>query len=123
MNKKIHTEKAPAALGPYSQGVQTGSTLYTSGQLGMKDGVLPEGIVAQATQSLENVKAILNEAGYEMSDIVKTLVFLADIKDFAAFNEIYAKYINGPVLPARSCVQVAALPKGALCEVEVIAIK
>lgn len=125
MQKKINTDKAPGALGPYSQAVEIDQLVYTSGQLGIDPatGELADGVEAQAKQALENVKAILAEAGLEMSSIIKTLVFINDMNDFGKVNAIYAQYINGDVLPARSCVEVAALPKGGLVEIEVIAKK
>ena len=125
MQKKINTEKAPGALGPYSQAVEIDNLVYTSGQLGIDPvtGEMPEGVEAQAKLALENVKAILAEAGLEMTSIIKTLVFIKDMNDFGKVNAIYTEYINGPVLPARSCVEVAALPKGGLVEIEVIAKK
>lgn len=125
MQKKINTDKAPGALGPYSQAVEIDQLVYTSGQLGIDPatGELANGVEAQAKQALENVKAILAEAGLEMSSIIKTLVFIKDMNDFGKVNAIYAQYINGDVLPARSCVEVAALPKGGLVEIEVIAKK
>ena len=126
MSKQIlHTDNAPKAIGPYSQAVKAQGFLYTSGQLGIDPatGEMPEGVEAQAKLALENVKAILAEAGLEMSSIIKTLVFIKDMNDFGKVNTIYAEYINGPVLPARSCVEVAALPKGGLVEIEVIAKK
>ena len=125
MQKKINTDKAPGALGPYSQAVEIDQLVYTSGQLGIDPatGELADGVEAQSKQALENVKAILAEAGLEMSSIIKTLVFIKDMNDFGKVNAIYAQYINGDVLPARSCVEVAALPKGGLVEIEVIAKK
>lgn len=125
MQKKINTDKAPGALGPYSQAVEIDQLVYTSGQLGIDPatGELADGVEAQAKQALENVKAILAEVGLEMSSIIKTLVFIKDMNDFGKVNAIYAQYINGDVLPARSCVEVAALPKGGLVEIEVIAKK
>ena len=125
MQKKINTEKAPGALGPYSQAVEIDQLVYTSGQLGIDPatGNLAEGVEAQTRQSLENVKAILAEAGLGMESIIKTLVFIKNMNDFGAVNKIYAEYIHGDVLPARSCVEVAALPKGGLVEIEVIAKK
>ena len=125
MQKKINTAKAPGAIGPYSQAVEIEALVYTSGQLGIcpESGALAEGVQAQTKQALENVKAILAEAGLGMNDIIKTLVFIADMNDFAAVNEVYAQYICGDVLPARSCVEVSKLPKGGLVEIEVIAKK
>lgn len=120
--KLINTNKAPGAIGPYVQGyVVNGIVLYTSGQTPVcpADGSVPEGIAAQAKQSCENVKAILEEAGSAMDKVIKTTCFLADMGDFAAFNEVYATYFTGK--PARSCVAVKALPKGVLCEIEAIA--
>lgn len=125
MEKKvINTEKAPAAVGPYVQAIQKGNMLYASGQLGLvpETGVLAEGIEGQTKQALANVQAILDEAGYAKEDIVKTSVFLDDINDFGTVNEIYAEYF-GEAKPARSCVEVAKLPKGGLVEIEFIAIK
>ena len=123
MQKKINTEKAPGAIGPYSQAVEIDQLVYTSGQLGIDPatGELAQGVEAQTRQSLENVKAILAEAGLGMESIIKTLVFVQSMGDFAAVNKIYAEYINGDVLPARSCVEVGALPKGGLVEIEVVA--
>ena len=125
MQKKINPEKAPGAIGPYSQAVEIDQLVYTSGQLGIDPatGNLAEGVEAQTRQSLENVKAILAEAGLGMESIIKTLVFIKNMNDFGAVNKIYAEYIHGDVLPARSCVEVAALPKGGLVEIEVIAKK
>jgi 2-iminobutanoate/2-iminopropanoate deaminase len=122
----ISTPAAPAAIGPYSQAVRIGDTLYTSGQIPTdpKTGTfVPGGITEQTTQVLENLRAILSHAGLDMIHVVKTTVFLKDMKDFAAMNEVYAKYLApaGVVPPARSTVQVAALPKDALVEIEVIA--
>lgn len=124
MMKKIETKNAPGAIGPYSQAVEIENLVYTSGQMGMTpDGVLPETVEGQARQAMENVKAILAAAGLGMDRVIKTLVFLKNMGDFAAFNKIYAEYMTGDVLPARSCVEVAALPKNALVEIEVIAKK
>ena len=124
MNKTIASPAAPAAVGPYCQAKLCGNTLYTSGQLGLipAEGKLADGIEGQAHQALKNLGAILKEAGMDYSDVVKTTCFLADIKDFAAFNAIYAEYFKGEV-PARSCFQVGALPMGALVEVEAIAVQ
>ena len=120
----IHTENAPAAVGPYSQAIRIGNLLLTSGQLGLDPaaGVLPEGIAAQAEQSLKNIDAILSEAGFAKTDVVKTTVFIRNMGDFGTVNEIYAAYF-GDHKPARSCVEVSALPKGGLVEIEVIASK
>ena len=124
MNKKIETAKAPAAIGPYSQALQAGGLIITSGQLPADPatGAFPEGIEAQTKQSLENCKAILEEAGYSMSDVIKTTVFLSDMNNFAAMNGVYATFFDG-TFPARSAVQVARLPKDALVEIECIANK
>ena len=117
------TSNAPAAIGPYSQGISTGKLLFTSGQLPVNpaDGTIPEGIAAQAEWSCKNVGAILEAAGVSFESVVKTTCFLADMGDFAAFNEVYAKYFTSK--PARSCVAVKELPKGVLCEIEAIAVK
>jgi len=119
----IHTEKAPKAIGPYSQGVKMGGMLYTSGQLGidMEKGGLAEGIENQAHAALKNLGQILAQAGSGYDKVVKTTVFVKDLADFATVNQIYAQYFTGDY-PARSCVQVAALPMGALVEIECIAI-
>ncbi len=124
MNQTITAENAPAAVGPYCHAKLAGSTLYTSGQLGLipATGELPQGVEAQAVQALENLGAVLEAAGMGFGDVVKTTVFLADMGDFAAVNAIYAKYFPGQA-PARSCVQAAALPKGALFEIEAVAVK
>lgn len=120
----IHTVHAPAAIGPYSQAVLTGGLLLTSGQLGLdpETGTLPEGVEAQAAQALENISAILTEAGYERTDVVKTTIFIRNMGDFAAVNRIYAGFF-GDHKPARSCVEVSALPKGGLVEIEATAAK
>ena len=117
--KVIATEKAPGAIGPYSQGFIAGGFVYTSGQIPVNpaDGTVPEGIAAQTEQSCKNVGAILEAAG--SGKVIKTTCFLADIADFAAFNEVYAKYFTSK--PARSCVAVKDLPKGVLCEIEAVA--
>ena len=119
--KVIATEKAPGAIGPYSQGFLTNGFVYTSGQIPVNpaDGTIPEGIAAQAEQSCKNVGAVLEAGGSGFDKVVKTTCFLADIADFAAFNEVYAKFFTSE--PARSCVAVKDLPKGVLCEVEAIA--
>lgn len=120
--KKISTDKAPAAIGPYSQAIAAGGFLFASGQIPINPAtgsVEAEGIAAQAEQSMINVGEILKAAGATYDNVVKTTCFLADIADFAAFNEVYAKYFTRN--PARSCVAVKDLPKSVLCEVEVIA--
>lgn len=118
----IQTKKAPAAIGPYSQAVLAGGFLYTSGQLGLdpETGVLPETIEDQTAQSLRNIQAILEEAGFRKTDVVKTVVYLKDLSDFAVVNGIYAGFFGGHK-PARSCVEVSRLPKGGLIEIEVVA--
>ena len=121
--KQISTTAAPAAIGPYSQAVEANGFIYASGQLPIDPatGAFPEGgIQAQTRQSLLNVKSILEEAGLSLSNVVKTTVFLADMGDFAAMNEIYSQFFTQP-FPARSAVAVKALPKGALVEVEIVA--
>lgn len=124
MKQVIATTKAPGAIGPYSQAIDCGAFVYASGQIPVDPatGEIPEGITAQARQSLANVKAIMEAAGLGMDNIVKTTCFLADMGDFAAFNEVYAEAFTAPY-PARSCVAVKDLPKKVLCEVEVIAVK
>ena len=120
--QKIETSNAPAAIGPYSQAFTVGNLLITSGQIPASpaDGSVPEGIEAQAEQSIKNVGAILEAAGTKFENVVKTTCFRADMGDFAAFNAVYEKYFVSK--PARSCVAVKALPKGVLCEVEAIAV-
>lgn len=117
----IHTEKAPAAIGPYSQGYIVNNMAYTSGQIPVDPatGAVPDGIAAQAAQSCKNVAAILEAAGTDMTKVFKTTCFLQDMGDFAAFNEVYTQFF--PSKPARSCVAVRTLPKGVLCEIEAIA--
>ena len=117
----ISTEKAPGAIGPYSQGYTVGGLVFTSGQIPVDPatGAVAEGIAAQADQSCRNVGAILEAAGVGFDKVVKTTCFLADIADFAAFNEVYARYFTSK--PARNCVAVKDLPKGVLCEIEAIA--
>ena len=119
--KVIATEKAPGAIGPYSQGFIAGGFVYTSGQIPVNpaDGTVPEGIAAQTEQSCKNVGAILEAAGSGYDKVIKTTCFLADIADFAAFNEVYAKYFTSK--PARSCVAVKYLPKGVLRDIEAVA--
>lgn len=117
----ISTTNAPGAIGPYSQGYAVNGFVFTSGQIPVDpvSGQIPEGIAAQADQSCRNVGAILEAAGSGFDKVIKTTCFLADMGDFAAFNEVYAKYFVSK--PARSCVAVKALPKGVLCEIEAIA--
>lgn len=119
----IETTSAPGAIGPYSQGYTANGFVFTSGQIPVDpaDGQVPEGITAQADRSCRNVGAILEAAGTDFSHVLKTTCFLADMGDFAAFNEVYARYFVSR--PARSCVAVKTLPKGVLCEIEAIAVK
>ena len=121
--KVLETTKAPGAIGPYSQGFEVNGFVFTSGQIPVDPatGEIPEGIAAQAEQSCKNVGAILEAAGIGYENVVKTTCFLADMADFAAFNEVYARYFVSK--PARSCVAAKALPKGVLCEIEAIAEK
>ena len=122
MKQAISTEKAPSAIGPYSQGIKAGNLVITSGQLPRDPatGAFPEGIEAQTRQSLTNCKAVLEAAGATMADVIKTTVFLSDMNDFAAMNGVYATFFEG-ACPARSAVQVARLPKDAMVEIECIA--
>ena len=121
MRTKISTPNAPAAIGPYSQGMVVGTLVFSSGQIPVDPatGNIPEGITAQAEQSCRNVAAVLEAAGSDLTKVVKTTCFIADMGDFAAFNEVYAKYFTGK--PARSCCAVKTLPKNVLCEIEAIA--
>ena len=121
--KVISTSKAPGAIGPYSQGYEAGGFVYTSGQIPLnpETGAIPEGIAAQAEQSCKNVGEILKAAGVDFANVIKTTCFLADMGDFAAFNEVYAKFFTSK--PARSCVAVKTLPKNVLGEVEAVAVK
>lgn len=118
---KIDTTNAPGAIGPYSQGFVVNGFVFTSGQIPVDPatGNVPEGIAAQAEQSCKNVAAILEAAGSDLTKVIKTTCFLADMGDFSAFNEVYAKFFTGK--PARSCVAVKTLPKNVLCEIEAIA--
>lgn len=123
MNKVISTTKAPAAIGPYSQAIQVGNLVYTSGQIPIDPvtgSIVEGGIKAQTRQSLLNVKVILEEAGLTMGHVVKTTVFMADMNDFAEMNAVYAEFFTEPY-PARSAVAVKTLPKGAQIEIEVVA--
>ncbi len=122
--EKISTKNAPAAIGPYSQGMITGNMIYTSGQIPINPetgNIEATDIKGQADQACRNIKAVLEAAGSSLEKVVKTTCFLQNISDFAAFNAVYEKYFTGK--PARSCVEVGALPKGALVEIEVIAEK
>ncbi len=121
--KTIYTSNAPAAIGPYSQAIQAGNLLFASGQVPLSPQtgqVVGSSITEQAEQVMRNIGAILTEAGTDFTHVVKTTCFLADMADFAAFNQVYAQYFTGK--PARSCVAVKSLPKDVLCEVEVIAV-
>lgn len=124
MKKEVKTDLAPGAIGPFSQGIDVGNMIFFSGQLPIDrtTGEMPEGIEAQAAQSLTNIKALLESQGLDLSNVVKTTVFLNDMNDFAKMNEVYAKFFVQPY-PARSAVEVARLPKDALVEIEVIALK
>ncbi|MGN0334084.1 MAG: RidA family protein [Lachnospiraceae bacterium] len=119
----IATDKAPGAIGPYSQGYEVNGMIYTSGQIPVdpETGIIADGIAASAEQSCKNIGAILEAAGSSFEKVLKTTCFLANMEDFAAFNEVYAKYFTSK--PARSCVAVKELPKGVLCEIEAIALK
>lgn len=121
--KIIETKNAPAAIGPYSQAIEAAGLLFISGQIPVdpETGAIPEGITAQTEQSCKNVKAIAEAAGLTMENIVKTTCFIAEIADFAAFNEVYARFFTSK--PARACVAVKDLPKGVLCEIEAVAEK
>ena len=122
MKKAIQSNEAPAAIGPYSQATYAGGMIYVSGMLGIDpaDGNLKATVTEQAEQALKNLSAVLKEAGTDMGRVVKTTVFITDMGAFGAVNEIYARYFTAP-FPARSCVQVSALPKGGLFEIEAIA--
>ena len=123
MLKKIYTQNAPEAIGPYSQAIQYAKLLFSSGQIPVdpeNGAIVAGGIAAQAEQVMKNIGAILEKAGAEYASVLKTTCFLSDMNDFAAFNEVYAKYFTEK--PARSCVAVKTLPKNVLCEVEVIAV-
>ncbi len=123
MTNKISTEQAPGAIGPYSQGYEANGFIFTSGQIAIipETGEVAQGIEAQTEQCCKNVGAILKAAGCGYGNVIKTTCFLADMGDFAVFNEIYARYFTSK--PARSCVAVKELPKGVLCKVEAIAVK
>lgn len=123
MKKVIATDKAPAAIGPYSQAIEVNGMVYTSGIIPVDPatGEIPEGSVAQAEQAFANMKNLLDAAGTDMSRVVKTTVFIKEMNDFAAINEVYAKYFTEPY-PSRSCVEVARLPKDVMLEIEAIAL-
>ncbi len=126
MKRVLSTDKAPSAIGPYSQGVDIGSLIFLSGQLPIcpdKGEIVATEIEGQTRQSLENIKAILESGGCGMDDVVKTTVFLKDISDFVKMNSVYAEFFSEGNYPARSAVQAAALPKDALVEIEVVALK
>lgn len=122
MKEAIKTDKAPAAVGPYSQGIKAGKFVFTSGQLPAKptSELITEDVAAATRQCLENVRAVFQAAGVKMKDVIKVTIFLSDMADFATVNSVYEEYFPEPP-PARSCVQVAALPKGAPIEIEAIA--
>lgn len=123
MKKVISTDKAPAAIGPYSQAIEVNGMVYTSGIIPVDPatGAIPEGSVAQAEQAFANMKNLLEAAGTDMNNVVKTTVFIKEMNDFAAINEVYAKYFSEPY-PSRSCVEVARLPKDVMLEIEAIAL-
>ena len=125
MNTAIHTDHAPAAIGPYSQAIKAGNTIYVSGQIPIDPATgafAGEDITTQTRQSLTNLKSILNAAGADLCDVVKTTVYLANMGDFAAMNEVYAQFFAAPY-PARAAFEVACLPKNALVEIECVAVK
>ncbi|MEE9133010.1 MAG: RidA family protein [Gemmatimonadota bacterium] len=122
--ERVHTDGAPGAIGPYSQAIVSGGFVYTAGQIGLDPSTgefVTGGVEAQAERVLQNLSAVLEAAGSSMSDVVKTTMYLADMSDFAAINEIYGRHFTEP-FPARSAVQAAALPKGALVEIDAIAL-
>ncbi len=126
MKTVVSTKNAPSAIGPYSQGIDAGGLVFTSGQLGLDPATgdfAPGGVEAQTRQSLANLKAVLEAAGSGMDKVVKTTVFLKDMNDFAAMNKVYAEFFPEGACPARSAVQVARLPKDGLVEIEAIAVK
>ena len=120
---QVQTSAAPAAIGPYSQAIRVGGFVFTAGQVGAEpsDGSLADGVAAQADRALRNLAAVLAEAGSSLERVVKTMIFLTDMDDFAAVNEVYARHLSPP-FPARSTVTVKALPKGALVEIEMVAL-
>jgi 2-iminobutanoate/2-iminopropanoate deaminase len=120
---EVHTSAAPAAIGPYSQGVRASGFVFTSGQIGAdpSDGAMVDGVAAQADRALRNLAAVLAEAGSSLEQVVKTTIFLTDMNDFATVNDVYARHLSAP-FPARSTIAVKALPKGALVEIEMVAL-
>lgn len=124
MKKAISTDKAPAAIGPYSQAIEVNGMIYTSGAIPVnpETQMIPEGVEARADQAICNMKAILEAAGTTIENVIKTTVFIKDMNDFTKINEVYAKHFTG-TFPARSCVEVARLPKDVLLEIEAIAVK
>ena len=124
MKNVVKTDKAPGAIGPYSQGINVGNMYFFSGQIPLnpETGLMPEGIGAQAHQALKNVKGLLDSQGLDFSNVVKTTVFIKEMNDFGAINEVYATFFDG-AFPSRSCVEVARLPKDVLLEIEAIAVK
>ncbi|MBR4421742.1 MAG: RidA family protein [Erysipelotrichaceae bacterium] len=122
MKKVIHSEFAPAAIGPYSQAIETEGLIFVSGQLPVENGVMPESIADQTKAALTNIAHILEAGGSDLSKVVKTTVLLKDMNDFAAMNEVYASFFTEPY-PARVCYQVSALPKNASLEIDAIAVK
>lgn len=124
MKTAISTDKAPAAIGPYSQAIEVNGMIYTSGVIPVvpSTGEIPEGVEAQADQAIGNLAALLEAAGTSTAQVIKTTVFIKDMNDFGKINEIYAKYFTG-TYPARSCVEVARLPKDVLIEIEAVAVK
>ena len=125
LNKKvIETEEAPAAIGPYSQGILANSLVFTSGQLPVNpDGIMPGTVEEQTRQSLKNIEAVLKKSGCSMDDIIKTTVFLNDMNDFSSMNSVYEKFFSKGLYPARSAIEVGRLPKDALVEIEAVALK
>ena len=124
MKNVVKTDQAPGAIGPYSQGIQVGDMYFFSGQIPLvpSTGEMPEGIEAQAHQALKNVKGLLESQGLSFSNVVKTTVFIKEMNDFGAINEVYATFFDG-AFPSRSCVEVARLPKDVMLEIEAIAVK
>jgi 2-iminobutanoate/2-iminopropanoate deaminase len=120
---EVHTSAAPAAIGPYSQGIRAAGLVFTSGQIGAEpsDGAMVDGVAAQADRALRNLAAVLAEAGTSFERVVKTTIFLTDMNDFATVNEVYGRHLSAP-FPARSTIAVRALPKGALVEIEMVAL-